>query len=440
MAGLRVSLLLVFVLAAVAAFGESQARIVRLGDTQGDVRIDRNTGQGFEKAFLNLPITQGMKIQTGNDGRATLELEDSSTLRLTPGSVLEISKLSLADSGAKVSGFHLQEGGAYVNLVNAKDNRLSVSFARETISFDRPANVRIEMGDTNVSVAVFKGDVQIAAPDGSVQVSKGKAADYNLVNDHHEIASQIEDQPLDAWDKQQNQYQQEYSSKSYSNYSPYAYGTSDLNYYGNFLTVPGYGSVWQPFFAGAGWDPFMNGAWAFYPGSGYGWVSTYPWGWTPYHYGSWNYLPPYGWFWQPGGNWVGTNATPVVPHAPLHFNGPQAPASPGMRMQAVNHGPQTQLVGKSLNHLQIPSNSAGMGIPRGEVMNLRDLSHTAERKGAVTTGLHTPSTGFGGWWNGGNSGYYGHGQNGSFGPSHVGTAAPAASAGHAGASHGGAHR
>ena len=108
MTGLKLAFRLLLVssvacLATASAFADSQARVVRLGDAQGDVRVDRNTGQGYEKAFLNLPLTQGMKIQTGDDGRAALELEDGSTLRLTPNTVLEIPQLSLRDSGIKVS-------------------------------------------------------------------------------------------------------------------------------------------------------------------------------------------------------------------------------------------------------------------------------------------------------------------------------------------------
>ncbi len=73
---------------------------------------------------------------------------------------------------------------------------------------------------------------------------------------------------------------------------------SDLNYYGNFMTVPGYGNVWQPYFIGANWSPFQDGGWAFYPGFGYMWVSGYPWGWMPYSYGSWAYAPGFGWVWM----------------------------------------------------------------------------------------------------------------------------------------------
>ena len=55
---------------AVPSFADSQARIVRLSQVDGDVQIDRNTGQGYEKAFINLPITQGNKLRAGQQARA----------------------------------------------------------------------------------------------------------------------------------------------------------------------------------------------------------------------------------------------------------------------------------------------------------------------------------------------------------------------------------
>jgi hypothetical protein len=83
--------------------GESHARIVRLSDIQGLVQIDKNSGIGFERAFVNLPITEGTKVRAGNTGRAEVEFEDGSSLRLTPNTVVEFAKLGLADSGQRIS-------------------------------------------------------------------------------------------------------------------------------------------------------------------------------------------------------------------------------------------------------------------------------------------------------------------------------------------------
>src|ERR1700747_190365 len=115
----------------VLLFADSQARVVRLSEVQGEVKIDRNIGQGLEKAFVNLPIAEGVKLRTGNDGRAEVEFEDGSTLRITPDTVIEFPQLSLRDSGAKVSAVHLQEGTAYVNFAGAKDDEFTLTFGHE---------------------------------------------------------------------------------------------------------------------------------------------------------------------------------------------------------------------------------------------------------------------------------------------------------------------
>src|SRR5207245_7915721 len=143
------------------SFGDSQARVVRLSDVQGDVQIDRNTGQGFEKAFLNLPIVQGVKLQTKKDGRAEVEFDDGSTLRVTPGTVIDFPQLSLRDSGTKVTTVHLQEGTAYVNFAGAKDDSFTLTFGREKLPLTQAAHLRIGMGDTEATVAVFKAYVQV---------------------------------------------------------------------------------------------------------------------------------------------------------------------------------------------------------------------------------------------------------------------------------------
>jgi FecR protein len=433
------SLLLTVPALTLPAFADSQARVVRLSEVQGDVQVDRNAGQGLEKAFLNLPISQGVKLQTGKDGRAEVEFEDGSTLRVTPETVITFPQLSLRDSGAKVSTVHLQEGSAYVNFAGSKDDEFTLTFAHEKLALAHSAHLRLEMGDADATLAVFNGEVQIQGDAGTVAVSKNHTAQFDLTDDdHYELAKSVEPDPFDQWDKEQNQYHQQYASNSYSSYSPYAYGTNDLNYYGSFSNVPGYGNVWQPYFAGAGWDPFMNGAWAFTPGFGYGWVSGYPWGWTPYHYGSWVYLPTSGWGWLPGGTWTGWS-TPRIVHPPANFLPPQPPSNPGHGTVVVNRGPAPVQLGRSFNRMEIAKNSAGLGIPRGGIKNLNQLSGTVQQQGFATARVHTAPVGVS-WWNGG--GFYGPG------PAAAGHAGgfSSASAGHASAGAGhsgggaGAHR
>jgi hypothetical protein len=376
---------------------DSHVRVVRLSEVEGNVEIDRNTGQGFENAFVNLPLTQGVKIRTQARGQAALEFEDGSTVRLAPDTSIEIPQLVLRDSGAKSSSVQLQEGTAYINFLGTKDNVLEITFARESLTLTQPVHLRVAMADVDATVAVFKGQAGITGPKGTVEVSKNHTASFDLLDDHYTVASNIDEFPYDSWDKQQAQYQQQYGNRSESSYAANGYNTADLSYYGNFFSVPGYGTLWQPYFTGAGWDPFMYGAWAFYPGSGYSWVSAYPWGWTPYHCGGWTYLSMYGWAWQPGGGCMAFNTLPVILNAPTGFVRPRPPLLPGRRIFPLNRGPMPVHIG---NRVQIASDSAGLGIPRGSLQNLGQLSTRVGQTGLVTTKFRSASEGTG-WWHSG---------------------------------------
>src|SRR6185369_408229 len=251
---------------------------------------------------------------------------------------------------------------------------------------------RIVSGQQGQAVAVFKGNIKVESPSGTVQVKKNQTASLDASANTLVVAKEIEPEPLDSWDKEQSQYQQRYASGSYGNYSPYRYGTSDLAYYGSFFSAPGYGMLWQPYFIGAGWDPFMDGAWAFTPGVGYGWVSSYPWGWVPYHYGSWVFLPGYGWAWQPGGVWRPWYSQPQLVRAPTGFRPPQPPttiATRGTTIVGVNRGPASSPASRSGNKILIRTNSAGLGVPRGQVSDLAKVSRQVQERGTATQHVQT---------------------------------------------------
>ena len=367
------------------ALADSHVRIVRLSYIEGGVQIDRNTGQ-YDKAILNLPITEGFKLRTDADGRAEVELEDGSTLRMASSTTVQFPSLSLRDSGAKVSVADIQGGTVYVNFAGKKRSDLTLQFGRQKVGLSRAARLRIDATDLNTSLSVFKGDIAVESPSGALQLKKNETATFDPTEAQPVLAKEIAPEPLDSWDKQQSLYHERYASNSYGNYSPYAYGTSDLSYYGTFFSAPGYGMVWQPYLIGAGWDPFMDGAWAFSPGSGYGWVSAYPWGWTPYHYGGWVFLPGYGWAWQPGGVWSPFNSQPTILRAPTGFKPPRPPtaiAPKGTTIVTVNRFPG-DLESKSGNRLEIRNNSAGLGVPRGQVSNLAKVSHQVAQRGSVS--------------------------------------------------------
>jgi hypothetical protein len=193
-------------------FADSQVRIVRLSSVDGDVQVDRNTGQGFEKAFLNLPITQGVKLQTGNDGRAEVEFEDGSVVRLAPSSMVEFSRLALKESGAKASEIRVQQGTAYVVFRDPKDDEFTVNFARDTVALKDSAHFRVEMNDATATIAVIKGKIKVDGTSGSVDVGKNDAVarpgqSRSVRNCETGRCS------FDSWDKEQGKYRRLYQQE-----------------------------------------------------------------------------------------------------------------------------------------------------------------------------------------------------------------------------------
>ncbi|MGP0019466.1 MAG: DUF6600 domain-containing protein [Candidatus Sulfotelmatobacter sp.] len=362
-------------LLALPALADSQARIVRLSDVQGSVQINKNTGMGFENAFLNLPITQGIQIKTHDRGRAEIEFEDGSTMRLTPNTTVEFSTLGVGDSGKRISVITLVQGMAYVNWLG-KDE-FSLNFSKEKIAIDHAVHFRIETSPKVSQLAMFKGEADVEGSAGKVVVDKKKTATFDAADDDkYTVADKIAEAPLDSWDREASAYHEQYAK---NNSSPYGYGVSDLNYYGAYSNVPGYGMMWQPFFTGVGWDPFMDGAWSFYPGMGYMFASAYPWGWMPYRYGNWMMVPGMGWMWQPGGysTWL------AVPHyagtLPVNFHPLVAPAEGTGKTIAVGRGGATSAPRTPV--FTVKSGSAGMGIARGSLEDLRHLNHEVTKNG-----------------------------------------------------------
>ena len=371
-------------LASLSAVAKSNVRIVRLSYVEGSVQIDRNTGK-YEKAFANLPIVEGAKVRAQSDSRAEIEFEDGSTLRIVPDTTVQFPELSLEDSGAKISTVEVLSGTAYVNFVGNKDNSISLAFGHEKVALSKSAHLRVSVDEKGADLAVLKGDVQVDAPSGTTQVKKNQTATFDVAENKLALVKDVQELPFDAWDKQQSQYHERYNVNSYGNSSGYSYGMADLNYYGNFFSAPGYGMMWQPYFIGAGWDPFMDGAWAFTPGYGFGWVSSYPWGWTPYHSGTWVFLPGYGWAWQPGSVWS-PFYTPHVLNPPAGFAPPHAPAG-GTTTVVMNRGP-VPVNGLRGDKMVIRNNSAGLGVPRGEIKNLSKVSQQVQQRGEVTQRTH----------------------------------------------------
>lgn len=390
--------------------GASKVRIVRLSQVKGVVQIDRHIGRGFENAITNLPVVQQSQIRTGV-GLAEVEFEDNSSLRIAPNSVVDFPRLEREASGATASTVHLIQGTAYVSLVKQQDkkapvNQFAVVFGSRTLNLDPATHLRVEVLDSEAKLAVFDGTVRTDGENGGVIVPKKKMATFSIFDKTEPtVAKDIALNVFDDWDHKAASYHANMAAFSRFN-SPYAYGLSDMSYYGSFVNLPGCGSMWRPYFATASWDPYSNGTWAWYGGAGYSWVSPYPWAWTPYHTGTWMNCGDAGWGWMPGGNWYGVNnmyptgttsggsAAPSsgglpggpirAPHAPAHPPGPKDPTLIASNVRPV----AASGISAASRSFVFQKDSAGLGVPREGLGKLDRFSHETVTRGMAQTQIY----------------------------------------------------
>ena len=285
----------------------SHARIVRLSFTEGVVTIQRpDVADEWANAPANTPIQEGFKLATGEGGFAEVEFENSSTARIGQNSLLEFTQLALLPSGGKLNRMALHQGYATFNTVAEGEDSYEVTAGTATLTPSGKTRFRVDFDEGMVQVKVFKGSVEVMSPEGTGTLSKNTVLEIRPGSEEPFLTSQ--GITKDAWDQWVEEREsrvelvrhQSGPSLYSANVGDLMWGVMDLTYYGNWVSMPGYGYGWAPN-VGMGWSPYTSGRWCFYPNMGFTWISYEPWGWLPYHYGAWIFDPGLGWMWIPTG-------------------------------------------------------------------------------------------------------------------------------------------
>lgn len=382
--------------------GLSDIRIVRLSQVRGKVYIDRRIGRGFEEAFVNIPITGGVMLRT-DVGLAEVEFEDNSALRLTPDTEVEFTLLKRNLAGATISNMKVVRGMVYASLAKTKDNTFTIAAGETTVELYPASHIRLTVDSSGSNLSVLDGNVNFIDGSTTTDLKRGKSLDFDIIAYKPPQPVKLEETAFDQWDRNGAEYQKQYSSLRSSGGTGLLYGTSDLNYYGGFVNMPGCGNVWRPYFASASWSPYDNGTWAYYPNVGYSWVSPYPWGWMPFHSGTWMSCGAAGWGWQPGSQWSGLRNTALV-STPAGAGGtrslitrPLPPRAGSPAMVPVNGRPLAVSSVSAPGTFTFRTNSAGLGVPRDAFGNLKsissDVAHHGEAHSEIERSFIGPRTG-----------------------------------------------
>src|SRR4029077_1648815 len=140
------------------------------------------------------------------NGRAEIEFEDGSTLRLTPNTTVEFSTLGLSDAGKRISAVDLVEGKAYVNWLG-KSDEFTLNFSQEKLKLTQAAHFRVACSTNMAEIASFKNELEVVGPSGTVKVEKKRMVTFDVNdNDQSTLAKNFEEDTYDQWDKQSIEY------------------------------------------------------------------------------------------------------------------------------------------------------------------------------------------------------------------------------------------
>jgi hypothetical protein len=366
-------------------------RAARLAWFHGDLQVQRadNTAStptsdnpNPEAAVVNMPITEGSRLVTGDGAEAEIEFEDGSVVRLTPKTALTVDALT-TDGKIAETQLSLLGGLAYFELRHAPSAAYTISAG--TILAAPADNVvfRIALDEPPALVSVLSGSLNVSAdanPDDSSKVgfTATVRAGESLHADPDDPARyflnpQLAENTWDDWNQARDTAAAADAATRTTARDDYAgtqgYGWSDLDANGTWYTVTNpdgsTSELWQPAIAADanadasaaadagdyadGFDPYDDGAFV-YAGGAYYWASSYSWGWLPYRCGRWNYYPGFGWAWTPnrfchvwgfgGGGGINIGRHPQR-YKVIHFP-PITPVHPIIRVHTGDPHPPTR--------------------------------------------------------------------------------------------------
>jgi hypothetical protein len=269
---------------------------MRISLIEGDVQMKTPEAGDWGFASTNIPLAEGDQVWIPQGGRAELQLNTGTYIRLDENTALQILSMD-KDS----SQFYLSQGNAYFYYDAPRGSVIQVDTPdASTRAFDR-AIFRIDMSDQYqyTDVAVYKGYVETENRVGKTEINAGQMVSLGQ-NTNGEVAPMGPSDDWETWNKTRNDriFARRGESSSYlpAELSAYSY---DFDNSGRWVQVPDYGYVWTPMVGiGASWSPYRDGRWI-WRGGDYVWVAYEPWGWVPYHYGRWSFIVSIGWFWVP---------------------------------------------------------------------------------------------------------------------------------------------
>ena len=184
----------------------AKVAIAWLSGVKGEVQLAESNDKEFHPAVAYTPVTEGTVIRTGI-GRAEVEFEDSSTVRLGPYSSVEIPRSELFASGATATSVTVLKGTVYASLIPAyivksKATDFQLKFGRQVLHLQPSSHIRVELDATGARLAVLDGKGLVDGPFGTIGLVKKRTFIFNLEGQSEPtVVKRVRANAMDAWDR-----------------------------------------------------------------------------------------------------------------------------------------------------------------------------------------------------------------------------------------------
>jgi hypothetical protein len=270
-------------------------RVARLNIIEGSVSFQPGGENDWVDAVLNRPLTTGDNLWADENSRAEVHI-GSTALRLGPKT--GITLLDVADGAAQI---RLAEGSLLVKVRHVDDeDSYEVDTPNVALVVMQPGDYRIDVdpSGSRTEVTVWRGRGEVTGGGSSYTVVANQYAVFTGSDPlNYELGQIPARDGFDTWAFDRDQMEERSDSANYV--SREMTGYEDLDEYGDWSYVAGYGTCWRPRVLAAGWAPYRFGHWIWVGSWGWTWVADEPWGFAPFHYGRWAYAGT-GWLWVPG--------------------------------------------------------------------------------------------------------------------------------------------
>src|SRR5437867_2992013 len=231
-----------------------EGSVARVSLIHGDVAMMRGDTEEWATAVVNTPLVVGDAISTGDNSQAEIQLDYAHVLRLAEHAQVRIANLT--DNQIQLQ---LAQGLADFVTLWKSDSEVEVDTPNVAVCPLGEGAYRLHVAsEAETLVTVRRGGANVAASGGSANLDMNQQM---IIRGNDEAEYEVQPaRPPDDWDHwNQDRDREIIEAQSWQHANTRFTGANDLDRYGHWVSVPGYGWCWTPYVTSADWVPYLDG-------------------------------------------------------------------------------------------------------------------------------------------------------------------------------------